>query len=98
MLSCVPALYGVLLGGGGGALLFFILPSKGFNSSPFEIGDNLFFSKCSRWLPSNNAPHGGKADSSGCPIRNCPSVSSIFLFRISVKLSSFTGEPMPKML
>lgn len=77
--------------GGSGARLFFLFPSGA--GSP--IGDNTFFSMTISWLPSKTAAHGGAADWSSRPMRNCRLVSPIFFCIMSVTLSSFTGESMP---
>lgn len=89
---------GNLSGGGGGALLFFLLPVRGLVidwllSLP---GDRTVFCTTIGRDPSNSAAQWGGSVSSSWPMRKRPSVSSILLWIMSVKLSNFPGDPMPE--
>lgn len=89
---------GNLSGGGGGALLFFLLLVTGLVidwllSLP---GDRTVFCTTIGRDPSNSAAQWGGSVSSSWPMRKRPSVSSILLWIMSVKLSNFPGDPMPE--
>lgn len=88
---------GTLSEGGGGALLFFLVLVVGLVidwmlSLP---GDRIVFWTTIGRDPSNSAAQWGGSLSSSWPMRKRPSVSSILLCIMSVKLSNFPGEPMP---